>query len=163
MQSLVQLAENNKQRQFTIVGMEDLTRIVFETNTEIPQAALTATEMTMSNPMIDVLKPVSFSRIDCEHVVGYCNCADRGKEALGQLRKMFPSGQKNEDLRCEQEARVISEEVFPIDAVIEAQYEPARPVKLEEELDELDFKTLQDLLPGDMLEEMMLTGDVAFS
>lgn len=159
MNSFIKLAEAGKQRQFTIIEMEDMSRIVFETNTDIPRAAAAAAEMTMNNPMIDVLKPVSFSRINCEHFVGYCNCADRGKEALSQLRKMFKD---KVDIRCEHEAKLIAGEVFPVAAVLQAQATPQPPVRLEDvrEMDEVDYNALKDLLPTDMLEEMMLMGDV---
>tara|TARA_B100001094_G_scaffold121516_1_gene117215 strand:- start:2183 stop:4054 length:1872 start_codon:yes stop_codon:yes gene_type:complete len=159
MNSLVRLAEDGKQRQFTIIGMEDMSRIVFETNTDIPQAAQAAAEMTINNSMIDVLKPVSFTRIDCEHIVGYCNCADRGIQALDQLGKMFP--EKN-DIRGEKEAAIIAAEVFPVPAVVRAQASQPISVRLEDvkEMDEMDYKALKDLLPSDMLEEMVLMGDV---
>lgn len=162
MDSLIRLAEDGKQRQFTIIAMDDLTRIVFETNTDIQQAAQTAAEMTTDNTFIDVLKPVAFSRIDCEHVVGYCNCADRGKEALDQLGKMF-SEKHQVDIRGEREAALVASEAFPISAVLQAQMPPPTPVRLEDvrQMDELDYMQLKDLLPSDMLEEMMLLGDVS--
>lgn len=158
--SFVKLAEEGKQRQFTIIGMDDLSRIVFETNTDIPQAAHAAAEMTLGNPMIDVLNPVSFSRIDCEHSVGYCNCADRGKEALEQLGKMFRK--KVGDIRDERGAALAASEMFPAPAVIRAQSAPPPAVKLEDikDMDEMDYNALKELLPSDMLEEMLLMGDV---
>lgn len=157
MDSLIKLAEDNKQRQFTIIGMDDLSRIVFETNTDIPSAAMAAAEMTTNNPMIDVLKPVSFIRIDCEHEIGYCNCADRGAEALEQLGEMFSA---QTDLRCEQEAAAIASEVFPVP--METRRGHSNAVRLEDvtQMDEMDYNALKELLPSDMLEEMMLMGDV---
>jgi len=157
MDSLVKLAQDSTQRQFTIIGMSDLSRIVFETNSDIPTAATLAAEMTLNNPMIDVLNPVSFTRIDCEHEVGYCNCADRGAEALEQLRKMFS---EPVDLRCEHEAAVIASEVFPVPIATRCSQSTA--VKLEDviQMDEMDYNALKDLLPSDMLEEMMLMGDL---
>jgi len=111
----------------------------------------------LNNPMIDVLNPVSFTRIDCEHEVGYCNCADRGAEALEQLRKMFS---EPVDLRCEHEAAVIASEVFPVPIATRCSQSTA--VKLEDviQMDEMDYNALKDLLPSDMLEEMMLMGDL---
>lgn len=177
MDSMVALAESAKQRQYTIIAMEDMTRVVFDTNADLPRAAMAAAEMTMNNPLIDVLRPIKFSRINCEHVVGYCNCADRGERALKQLGKMFSSASSSSSssskassatspaimppgYRGEMDAFKIAQAVFPTIG-------SAKPamVTLEDanEIDEIDMKTLKDLLPSDMLEEMMLMGDLTLN
>ena len=158
MGSLIKLAEDNKQRQFTIIGMDDLSRIVFETNTDILTAAVASAEMTSNNPMIDVLKPVAFTRIDCEHEVGYCNCADRGTEALEQLGNIFYEQACNQG-----EHAAVAREVSPVHMAAQCNYSTTVKRKDVNQMDDMDYNTLKDLLPADMLEEMMLMGDVTMS